>query len=86
MFHDMLPKETDGRKDTHNDRHGDDRWTKVRQKRHSGDNSKEVTTFYMTNLQAGVTVAVVRESFQSFGKLVDIDIPRRKDKGGSQRY
>ncbi|CAH1419674.1 unnamed protein product [Lactuca virosa] len=60
-----------------------DGWTEVRRKQYPGDKSKDVTTFYVTNLQADVTVEMIRKSFQSFGKLVDVYIPGRKDKGGT---
>ncbi|CAI9270460.1 unnamed protein product [Lactuca saligna] len=56
---------------------------KVRRKRNPSDKSKPVTTFYFTNLQADVTVEMIRKSFQSFGKMVDVYIPGRKDKGGT---
>lgn len=60
-----------------------DGWTEVRRKHNPSDKSKAVTTIYVTNLQSDVTEEMLRKSFQSFGKMVDIYIPGRKDKGGT---
>ncbi|CAH1453204.1 unnamed protein product [Lactuca virosa] len=71
----MRPKETDGRK-------GDGgEWVEVR--RRNFQVNKIITSFYVSNLQDDVTNAMLKEAFHSFGNLVDVYIPGRKDKAGS---
>ncbi|KAL4564207.1 hypothetical protein LXL04_028263 [Taraxacum kok-saghyz] len=45
--------------------------------------NKEIISFYVTNLPADVTVTTLRKAFHSYGKIVDVYIPGRKDKSGS---
>ncbi|KAL4557851.1 hypothetical protein LXL04_036045 [Taraxacum kok-saghyz] len=54
-------------------------WSKVNRRRRN----KEITSFYVTNLQADVTVVELRKAFHSHGKLVDVYISGRKDKSSS---
>ncbi|CAH1416752.1 unnamed protein product [Lactuca virosa] len=71
----MRPKETDGRK-------GDGgEWVEVR--RRNFQVNKIITSFYVSNLQDDVINAMLKEAFHSFGNLVDVYIPGRKDKAGS---
>ncbi|KAI3690043.1 hypothetical protein L2E82_48018 [Cichorium intybus] len=56
-------------------------WTKVSRRVHRQD--KSITSFYVSNIQQNTSVEMLRRAFQSFGKIADIYIPGRKDRGGS---
>ncbi|KAI3699691.1 hypothetical protein L2E82_44129 [Cichorium intybus] len=68
----MLSKELNG--------HGGDKggWTKIDRRK-----DRSITSFYVSNIQQDTTVEMMRSAFQPFGKIADIYIPGRKDKGGS---
>lgn len=55
-------------------------WSEVRRKTLA---NRAITTFYVAYPQADISKAMLAESFHRYGQIMDIYIPGRKDKSGS---
>lgn len=56
-------------------------WKEVRRKKPLEE--KQITSFYVSNIQHNTTTIMLNEAFHKHGRIVDIYILRRKDKPSS---
>lgn len=75
----VLPRKLDGREFEKEN----DGWTEVRGRRYNVVSSKAITSFFVSNIPAGTNRFELNEAFKPFGRITDVYIPGRKDKGGS---
>lgn len=57
-------------------------WTKVRRKKADNSHTKVISSFYISNIPVGTSRVTINDIFKSFGKIVDIYLTGRKDRGG----
>ncbi|KAL4563421.1 hypothetical protein LXL04_027463 [Taraxacum kok-saghyz] len=73
----MLPRKADGRREENEGR------KTVQSRKQSYAQRKEITSFFISNIPEGTNGYDLKETFRGFGRISDVYIPGRKDKGGS---
>ncbi|CAH1440537.1 unnamed protein product [Lactuca virosa] len=73
----MLPRKLDGRTSEKGE------WTQVRGRKNNHNSRKVISSYYVTNIPDGTSRFILKEVFKPFGRISDVYIPGRKDKGGT---